>query len=236
MSLVPSRLLREIRKVFQSTQTTMTALHSAVQVRPSGSEEAIQLTGNSSDRADFECRPVVCCVPQRAGALTAEVYIVFQGLLSIRENATTGEAVTSSYSTNFGYFVTAEKEITHALGGHYDFVEADICHPRSHLQLRSQADLWDHVVERFPSLSGVAVARDPMREVLNRVRAPCAQMDFLSFMVQVAADHLVDSKSPNSVRSRFKSLTATCRPFAGYAVTPGHADWECHRAAHWYPQ
>jgi len=75
---------------------------------------------------------------------------------------------------------------------------------------------------------------DLMKDVLNRVRPPSAQMDFLSFMLQVCADHLVDEKSSAQVVSMFKVLASSCSPVLGYHASMSDV-CGCHRAAHWYP-
>lgn len=236
MPIPPARLLRELRTAFQFTQATMSELHGAVQIRPSNAEEVIQSTGNTATEAHFECRPVVCLLPERASSPTANVYVVYRGLLSLETDPTHGVATTASYSTDFAYFQTSDEGVTHALGGHYDFGDGDIAHPRAHLQLKSQADMWTDAGHRFPSVEGLQIGTDPMLQILNRVRAPSAQMDFLSFMIQLAADHLVDGKSLHATRTRFRTLTSSCKPFAGYNVHPAHDSGDCHRGCHWYRQ
>jgi hypothetical protein len=227
--------LRDIRKKFEANQAAMTELHSAFQIRPIDPNRVILPMETEAATVGFECTPVVCRIPERAGTSSANVYVVFRGLLRLRSGAGTSDPITDSYSTDFAYFKATSDGIKHVLGGHFDFEKGDITHPRAHLQLSSQADMWQYVSQSFPSQSGVEISRDPMIEILNRVRVPSAQMDFLSFMVQVAADHLVDGKSPHSTRARFRSLTTACTPFVGYEVKSGHDSWECHRGPHWYP-
>lgn len=229
-----ARLLRDLRKTFRDNQTAMSALHGAVQIKPTGEQAIRPVESISDDTAEFECRPVVCLVPERASSNKADIYIVFTGKLMLRTDSPSSEASTVSYATNFAYFKTRHDQVTHALGGHYDFTDSDLAHPRAHLQLRSQADMWTYAEEQFHSISGLEVGKDSMAEVLSRVRSPSAQMDFLSFMIQIAADHLVDGKSGPSTRNGFKRLTETCVPFLGYEVHSGHKSWNCHRAAHWY--
>lgn len=141
--------------------------------------------------------------------------------------------LTTSYATNFGYFRAGHSSVTHALGGYYDFTLASIAHPRAHMQLRSQASLWEHAVARFRSVATLTIDSDPMVHVLHRVRTPSAQMDFLSFMVQVAADHLVDDRSGQEAKDAFAELIASCSPLRGYAAGIAHS-CTCHRSAHWY--
>jgi hypothetical protein len=145
-----------------------------------------------------------------------------------------GHLLTDDYQTNFGYFVVADDGATHALGGHYDFSPGQFAHPRAHLQLRSQAGLYSEAQSSFRSITDVPLVHDVMTRVLNRVRPPSAQMDFLSFMLQICADHLVDEESPPLAVTMFNSLAASCSPLLGYhaSTTTGCG---CHRAPHWYP-
>lgn len=235
MGIAATKMLRDLRKTFRDTQAVMGALHDSVQIKPN-EDEVVRLVEDNGEAASFECRPVVCSVPERASSNRADVYVVFSGLLALQLDDESGLARTSSYATNFGYFKVGQDRVTHAFGGHYDFAESDIAHPRAHLQVRSQASMWQYAELQFRSLEGAEVQRDPMAEVLNRVRAPSAQMDFLSFMIQVAADHLIDKSSGHGARRSFKRLTSTCAPFRSYEVHSEHESHECHRAAHWYPQ
>lgn len=235
MAIPATRLLRQIRKSFRDTHSAMSAMHDAVQIRPAD-EEVIRLVDAADGIANFECDPVVCCVPERASAPRADLYVVFSGKLALYTDAAVGEAVTARYATNFAYFKLSQTGAIHPFGGHYDCADDDIGHPRAHLQLRSQVQMWANAEASFPSLMGIQIELDPMSHVLNRVRAPSAQMDFLSFMTQVAADHLVDGKSSHSTRGRFLKLTETCVPFLGHEAPAGHGSWVCRRAGHWYPR
>lgn len=236
MAIAPGRLLRELRQAFGDAQSAMRQMHGAAEIRPTDPGKVVQITKSTDSTVEFSCKPVVCHVPDRAGTQMANMYIVFSGLLVLRTDSPSGIASTVSYGTNFAYFQIHNGAAIHALGGHYDFVEGDICHPRAHLQLRSQAPMWQHAQEWFPSVAGLPGPRDVMREILDRVRAPSAQMDFLSYMTQIAADHLVDGASGRGARNRFMGLTGHCAPFVGYQVNSEHDSWVCHRAGHWYPR
>src|SRR5256885_1768190 len=126
--------------------------------------------------------------------------------------------LTTSYATNFGYFHTEHSSVTHALDGHYDFTLTSITHPRTHMQLRSQASLWEHTVARFRSVANLTIDSDPIKNMLHRMRTPNTQIDFLSFMIQVAADHLVDDRSGQESKDAFAELVASCSPLWGYAA------------------
>lgn len=233
-TVAPAKLLRDLRKTFRETLTAISAMHDAVQIKPSG-DEVILPDGETSDTASFVCKPVVCYLPERATSSTASIYVVFTGLLTLAREVPLVHPATTSYATNFGYFKMGAAGVTHALGGHFDYAASDFAHPRAHLQLKSQAHLWSNAGTHFRSASSAEIERDPMLEVPSRVRTPSAQMDFLSFMIQIAADHLVDGKSGRAARRSFLRLTKSCVPFGSYAVPPAHDGRECHRACHWYP-
>lgn len=235
MAIAHGKLLREVRQAFGDAVTTITALHSAAQVRPSDPNAAIQISRLEPDSVELTCSPTVCYVPEKAALQTASLYVVFTGFVVVSTASTSGVACTLSYATNFGYFSVRGGALVHPLGGHYDFHSGDVCHPRAHLQLRSQIDMLDYAREFFPSVAKISVVDDKMFHILDRVRAPSAQMDFLSYMVQIAADHLVDKGSARATRTRFSRLAGRCEPFMGYEVPAGHASGECHRGGHWYP-
>jgi len=121
------------------------------------------------------------------------------------------------------------------LGGHYDFAADEAAHPYAHIQLRSHADLFAHAQEKFSDIRALKLDHDFMLRVFNRARVPTAQMDFLSFMLQICADHLVDNKSPATVKEKFAQLAAYCAPLLGYNGAAAGEGCDCRRSPHWYP-
>lgn len=224
--------LREVREAWRHTIEQMQRMHTDCQVKPND-VNVIQSVGVGSDLS-LECKPVVCRVPERASHGTASLYVVFTGSITFNAERVDERLRTSTYGTNFAYFSADRDTAAHVLGGHYDFSASQAAHPRAHLQLRSQADLYEHAQSQFRSIANVPLTINGMDHVLSRVRPPSAQMDFLSFLIQVCADHLVDEKSPRRVVSMFEALTSSCAPVFGY-----HAgltsECGCHRAPHWYP-
>jgi hypothetical protein len=227
--------LREVRNAFEQLTQRMQQMHPAFQVNPSDASSAIPSGSLHSDSVVLECNPVTCLVPERASHDIARLYIVFTGSLTLASELLDGHLLTDDYMTNFGYFAVSENGATHVLGGHYDFSPIQFAHPRAHMQLRSQVELYPAAQSSFHSLTNVPLEHDLMTGILNRVRPPSAQMDFLSFMLQICADHLVDEKSSASVVSMFDGLVASCSPLLGYHAST-NTGCGCHRAPHWYPR
>lgn len=211
----------------------MEQMHPACEVRPSDAAAVLRPRANPDGSVTIDASPVVCRVPERATHRTPNLYVVFEGRLTI-SSLDSGELGTVSYSTNFGYFLIRGDGIVHALGGHYDYAE-DPAHPRAHMQLASQVRLHDTARLQFPSISDTPLDEDTMSRVLHRVRTPTAQMDFLSFMLQVAADHLVGDPSQPVAAQLFSALRQSCAPVKGFNVIAPLSACDCQRAAHWYP-
>jgi hypothetical protein len=231
MALKTARALRQVREAFEHLSGQMQRMHTDCQIKPND-VTVISVTDSGAD-VRLSCAPVACRVPERASHGSAELYIVFTGSITFN-GAIEDELETINYGTNFAYFAIRDAGASHVLGGHYDFSPGQVAHPRAHLQLGSQADLYAHAQSSFRSIAETPLEADLMKDVLNRARPPSAQMDFLSFMLQVCADHLVDEKSAPQVVSMFEALSSSCSPVLGYhrAIT---GVCGCHRAPHWYP-
>ncbi len=232
MRTSPGFALRLVREAFQHTIEQMHRMHTDCQVKPNDGN-VIQSVGADGDLT-LQCSPVVCRVPERASHGNATLYVVFTGSITLNPERVDKQLMTSAYGTNFAYFSVDGDTAAHVMGGHYDFSSAQVAHPRAHLQLRSQVNLYEHAQSQFRSIADVPLAADTMKQVLTRVRPPSAQVDFLSFLLQVCADHLVDEKSAPRVVSMFATLASSCAPVLGYhAASTGGCG--CHRAPHWYP-
>jgi hypothetical protein len=226
--------LKEIRGLFTGLLAVMDAMHPACQIRPTD-ENVIQVaqTPGPPGTVLLECRPVVCNVPERASHSGADMYVALTGTMGLALSDS-GSLVTTSFATNFAYFDVTEAAIVHRLGGHYDHAPSHLGHPWAHLQLTSQVGYFEHVVARFPSLSDLPEPVDAMAQVLGHVRAPSAQVDFLSFLLQICADHLLDAKSGATTQEQFRSLIGSCEPLAGMQQPPGNTACPCLRTVHWY--
>jgi hypothetical protein len=229
MATVTGRALRQTQSSFQRVVMHMEDMHNACEIRPSAATAVLRSEANADGTATIRCLPVVCRVPERANHHTANLYVVLEGWIMVRLG---GDGLaTVNYSTNFGYFLMKDDRIRHALGGHHDYA-VDPAHPRAHMQLASQARLHENARQNFPSIDSMPLDDDVMTRVLHRVRTPTAQMDFLSFMLQIAADHLVGDPT---AEQQFRALCESCVPVKGYNISAPLSPCDCHRAAHWYP-
>ena len=235
MPISPSLALRRMREAFQHLAERMQSMHPDCQVRPSDRASVIQHSAGMNHGVSVECRPVACRVPERASHANAPLYIAFTGRITFAPETVDRTLVTASYSTKFAYFLVRGASAVHALGGHYDFASNTVAHPRAHMQFQSQADMYSIATDLFPSIAKVPLEFNVMERILNRVRPPSAQMDFLSFMLQICADHLVDENSTESIRASFEQLAASCSPLMGYHINLPEGLCRCHRAPHWYP-
>jgi hypothetical protein len=135
-------VLREVRQVFTDTIAQMQRMHPEFEVKPR--DVSVIKAMGASGELTLECSPVVCRVPERASHGKAGLYVVFTGLISFLPEQDEKRLVTSRYGTNFAYFTVSPDGAEHVLGGHYDLSESHVSHPHTHLQLRSQADLYGH--------------------------------------------------------------------------------------------
>jgi len=235
MTMAPARAHRIIQLTFERLTTKLEEMHQACAVRPQDAASAIQVTSESSGEVLVRCSPVVCYVPDRAKSKGSRaLYIAFDGRLVVDEGPERDQLRTVSYGTNFAYFVVRDNVASHALGGHYDFTPTHVAHPRAHIQLKSMMGLFEAVREQFHAARSLEPRDLIMRDVLHRVRIPTSQMDFLSFMLQIAADHLVYEKSDPTILQKFDDLAGTCAPLLGFNAPPADP-CDCQRVTHWYP-
>lgn len=73
-----------------------------------------------------------------------------------------------------------------------------------------------------------------MRHVLGQVRTPSAQVDFLGFLLQIGADHLIDANSADATKASFRSLMGTCAPVRGIGRPNDGGLCDCAHAVHLY--
>ena len=124
----------------------------------------------------------------------------------------------------------------HVLGIHFDFDLNKYGHPVFHSQLKSFESFAACIFQNFDLDLKVDnyVLRLP-----KRVRVPTAQMDVLSFILQVCADHMVSTSNQSSTLGLFNELLITSEVLIG----AGHraerlacdAAARCYRSLHWYP-
>ncbi|WP_155888340.1 hypothetical protein [Cupriavidus sp. WS] len=214
-------------------------LNSVAEVRPDSGENVITPAANSAEGViTFELKPVVFNLPERADAVSSDLYIVVAGRLGIQADSLASGRVllTHDFSTKAAYFRRSKGALVHVYGAHYDFALSELGHPTFHMQLRSFAELAPYVTEHYRVDCEV---KDCFDGVLRNVRLPCAQMDFFSFFTQLCADHLLFKDSGREERAAFNHLLKKGAFLKGAGARSGRlveeAAQTCYRAWHWYP-
>lgn len=223
-------VLRDARASYRSITDAFSKLASAgAQVQPEDPINHILGEKGADDTFVLTFKPIVCLVPERARKTSAKLYVVVTGTLTLVESPE-GDLRTSSFATRVAYFEVRDGSMYHSFGGHYDFDPTLIAHPIAHLQICSQMAFQSSIHEHFKVEEGL-VQQDLPTWLHSRVRVPCAQMDVLSTLLQICADHLVNEKSSDEDKGIFSQLLSSCAPFKGYG---GPSECSCHRAVHWY--
>lgn len=230
----PIGVRRRLDAAYRDIVEGLRALHPALVIKPEVPNAVIELASDD-EGAQVTFKPIVCRVPEQArrrGA--ANLYVVVRGRCELVLADGPSGVMTRSYATEFGYFRDRGGVVEHCYGGHYDYDAVKDAHPIAHLQIRSQQRLQEHIGRHFrlPAHED----KDLLTGVLDRVRTPTLQMDVLSTLVQIAADHLMHDKSTDEERRLFRRLTTTGVPFRGYAPVPPPADdpCTCPRGVHAY--
>lgn len=187
----------------------------------------------------FKVGPVVMNLPERGNDVTCDLYVVANCTVLFDVEIFKSEKRLQSvgFSTHVGYFRRGNTHLQHVYGVHYDFEAGKPGHPVFHAQLKSFATEFEpHIRDQFQiTLEG----SDRVKDMLQNVRLPSAELDFFSLIIQLAADHLIWEGSGNEDRNAFNDLLnldqgilgasqASARLCAGAAIP-------CHRANHWYP-
>jgi len=233
-TLKVGRALREAITEFKRLVNVMSSMHTQFQIRPTDEASFIKhQSSGSPGTVTLECAPVVCRVPERASHSNADLYVVFTGRLEVGL-AADGSSTTKAFATNFAYFDVGAARVIHRLGGHYDFSADHLGHPTTHMQLRSQVHYFQHVIDQFPSVDGTLEVLDGMSDVLGHVRTPSAQVDFLGFLLQICADHLLDAHSDEATKNSFRSLMGSCAPVSGIGRPNDGGTCDCAHAVHLY--
>src|SRR4051812_45035721 len=101
MASVTARALRSLRTDFRRIVEAMKEMHPRFEVRPSEATSVLQPEAHAGGTVTIHASPVVCRVPERATHRAANLYIVFEGRVTIASSG--GDDLrTVNYSTNFG--------------------------------------------------------------------------------------------------------------------------------------
>ena len=229
------RLMDQWREVLVGVRR----IHAHASVRPDHANVFRLVRGDEARVIQFEVKPVVFRVPERAHYRSADLYVALCGLLSFRRDRfeTDGALLTDGFSTRVAYFRRSAKDgFVHVLGAHYDFSPNEIGHPVFHGQLADFQEFSVHVSEHYNIADEV---QSGMGRILRRVRVPTAQMDVFSLVLQICADHLLAAWSSPDEKSAFERLldrNGFCTG-ASYQMERLRTDEarSCYRARHWYP-
>lgn len=215
-------------------------VNSSIQFQPSEGYSLFQPDHERStgEVALFRVGPVVFNLPERGDHLNANLFVVADCTLGfdVESYKTDKRLVSSGYATHVGYFRRGTSQLEHVYGVHYDFDTERPAHPVFHAQLKSfAAEFEPHVREQFSISMEVD---DRVKDMLQNVRLPSAQLDFFSLVVQLAADHLMWRDSGQVERDAFNDILKLDASIVGAtrvseALRVGAAI-PCHRAAHWY--
>ena len=242
---VRNRLIAE----WKWTKTQLERVNSVV-LRPSNAYDVVHLSKRANDRIiAVNLGPLVLNVPERGNRQAAHLYIYVSGsfefsrALWLRD----GTLDTTHVQTEAAYFRGEHrKDLLLVHGAHYDYTPGQRGHPVFHMQLRGALLDYASVVRACFGLTGEV--SDGIPRMLRNVRAASAQIDVFSFLVQIAADHLLPQSANVDQRDAFNSLRARadlCGPYcregeAGSSQPLPASDptrgYRCFRARHWYAQ
>lgn len=190
------------------------------------------------DRYAFLVKPVTFVVPERAKNPMDLIYIVAKGRIVI--SATDAHLLkTLDFSTGVAYFRRKNDgdknsmKLDHVYGAHFDYAPNHRGHPKFHVQMNDLDELKSVVAAKYhvPTDDG----SNHMTSILRNARLPSAQMDIFSFMLQVAADHLICEDSTASDMDKLKDLAAEVSRLKGLPdILPGVTTNQCTRSVHWY--
>lgn len=223
------------------------ALNSSIQVQPSNPGAVVQFRAANADDLSVAIGPVVLRIPERGGTASSSLFLYLRGHLEFSREAwkRSKDLVITDMGTETAHFRpradAGELELVH--GAHYDYAPGAGGHPVFHMQLQGSIEGSGEAVRSLFKLT--YEPRSGVRSLLRNVRSPCAQVDAFSYLLQVAADHLLPPDASEREREVFNELrdrSALCGPRcreAGDHGTPSTGANEpntCYRARHWYPR
>lgn len=229
---------QRVHAAWAAVRSGLQKMYPSSDVRPSQPEDVFLLDGTTGDdEVKFNIQPVVFNVPERATRVEANLYIALRGWLSFEgPDFRAPLLLTKSFGTEVGYFRSKQGALEHVYGAHYDLDEAKSGHPVFHAQVKPKmgflADVNSRFGKQFPE------PEDRVRQLLRNVRTPCAQMDVFAVVLQICADHLIHSESPQEVDEAFTKMRTSCDFFVGAAHRMAYLNLPpattCYRSTHWY--
>ncbi len=233
------KLNDRFRETWVRFQTHIAGMSSSADIQPARPEEVFVVRQGTGGSLSVDVRPFVVLVPWDAGSRHHNLYVLVRGRLEVAPEPESRFS-TIDFGTEVAYLKKDGRGFRHVFGIHYD-LDASYAHPLFHSQTRSMMRVVEESRGSLPfQLDGVDWSRteDHMEGIARHIRVPTAQMDALSVVLQIAADHLTDQKSVRGVRSHFQQLEQTTHWLrgAGYrfpTLATAEAS-QCFRSRHWY--
>lgn len=190
------------------------------------------------DRYAILVKPVIFVVPERAKNARDLIFIVAKGRLGI--SSTDPRLLkTLDFSTEVAYFRRKNDgdrnsmKLDHVYGAHFDYAPDQQGHPRFHAQMNDLDELKSVVAAKYDLSTDDG--SNHMTSILRNARLPSAQMDIFSFMLQVAADHLICKDSTATDMNKLRDLAAEVAKLKGLPdLVPSVIMNQCTRSVHWY--
>lgn len=238
---VEVQALRRLHAAWLAKVRGMTEINQVSRVLPSAPGEVFEVdradTEGTTDTVKVDCGPVVFNLCERAGG-RPDLYVGVQGWIRMeaRDDAQT-PLQTVGFGTRVGYFRRRSARVEHVFGVHYDMDKESDGHPVFH----GQAGTMDRFIATLKARFHIEAEVDNVvAKLLRNVRMPTAQMDFMSVLTQLCADHLMGSKDEREAEmmSAFESVRSACDFLLGAGhmlpqLNAGRAT-RCYRSSHWY--
>ena len=238
---VAAGALRRLRQAWENKIRGMQQINQSSKVLPHAAQDVFRVDeadpGGTEETVKVDCGPVVFKLCERANQFP-DMYVVVDGWIRMEESGDRDVPLrTRDFATRVGYFRSRGQRLVHVYGVHYDMDERGRGHPVFHAQLGPMTNFVAEVERRFRFR---AAMENPVQELLRTVRTPTAQMDFLSVLTQLCADHLMDQHSGGlpPVAQAFGRVRSAGSFLRGAAhqlpyLSRGAAI-QCYRSPHWY--
>lgn len=237
---VRTHALRRLRDAWTQKIYQMKQINQSSRVRPSSPDQVIRIAEGpelpADNTAEVLCGPVVFNVCERADG-KPHMYVVVAGRIQIEGSGESSSPLrTIGFGTRVGYFRLKAELLEHVYGAHYDMEGSRDDHPVFHSQLGAMRECFVDQIRCQFRLD--AEVRDLACGLLRNVRTPTAQMDFMSVITQLFADHLLGGESSSSQLEAFGRATSACHFLLGAAHRLESLNSErasnCYRSSHWY--
>ena len=239
---VEVQALRRLHAAWLAKVRGMTEINQVSRVLPNAPGEVFEVdradTGGTEDTVKVDCGPVVINLCERAGG-QPDLYVGVEGWIRMEASDDAQAPLqTVGFGTRVGYFRRRSARVEHVYGVHYDMDAGSDGHPVFH----GQVGPMERFIATLRSRCHLdAEVDNVVGRLLRNVRTPTAQMDFMSVLTQLCADHLVGSSEGNGaaeVKASFEDVRSACDFLLGAGhmlprLNAGRAP-RCYRSSHWY--